>query len=215
MKKIFTYKPLLLVLLLLSMTSNLFAQTIKLNINNQEVQTTIAPIQEAGTTLVPLRVVSENLNASVKWDGATQTVTINKEQTEIKLTLNHTNVLVNGTTKQLAIAPKSINGTTMVPIRFVSDNLDSQVNWDSRSRTVFIHELNQNSSNSTTTVPNEVTSPSNDSDLSNTSTVYVTIKEGTKYHKQNCRYVTNNPSKNISLSSALNDGYEACKVCKP
>ena len=44
-------------------------------------------------------------------------------------------------------------------------------------------------------------------------TVYIT-NTGEKYHSSGCRYLSK--SKNsISLSDALNQGYEACKVCKP
>lgn len=44
-------------------------------------------------------------------------------------------------------------------------------------------------------------------------TVYVT-KSGKKYHTAECRY-TNNNSTALSLSDAINKGYEACKICKP
>ena len=44
-------------------------------------------------------------------------------------------------------------------------------------------------------------------------TVFIT-NTGEKYHSSDCRYLSK--SKNsISLSDALNQGYEACKVCKP
>ncbi|WP_243118594.1 stalk domain-containing protein [Cellulosilyticum sp. WCF-2] len=133
----------ILVTLILSV-STVFATDIKLNINNQYVTTTVAPVQENGTTLVPLRVVSENLGASVGWDGPTQTITINKENADIKLVLGSKNVTVNGAVKQLSVAPKSINGTTMVPIRFVSENLSSTVTW--KNGTVFVTSTNNQTS---------------------------------------------------------------------
>jgi hypothetical protein len=37
-----------------------------------------APYIENGTTLVPVRFVSEALGATVSWDGASKTVTITK-----------------------------------------------------------------------------------------------------------------------------------------
>lgn len=44
-------------------------------------------------------------------------------------------------------------------------------------------------------------------------TVYIT-NTGEKYHSSGCRYLSK--SKNsIALSDALNQGFEACKVCKP
>lgn len=44
-------------------------------------------------------------------------------------------------------------------------------------------------------------------------TVYIT-SSGEKYHKERCRYVKNKAIE-ISLSKALHDGYDSCKVCKP
>lgn len=123
--------PLLVTLLLCINT--VFAADIKLNINNILVKPTVAPIQESGTTLVPLRIVSENLGAIVKWNGATQEITITKGTTEIKLYIGKKTVYVNDTPKELMVAPKTINGTTMVPIRFVSENLNCTVNWQNQT----------------------------------------------------------------------------------
>lgn len=132
MKKISRRMIPLLVTLLLCINT-VFAADIKLNINNILVKPTVAPIQESGTTLVPLRIVSENLGAIVKWNGATQEVTITKGTTEIKLYIGKKIVYVNGTPKELTVAPKTINGTTMVPIRFVSENLNCTVNWQNQT----------------------------------------------------------------------------------
>lgn len=129
MKRISRRMISLLVTLLLC-TNAIFAADIKLNINNTFVKPAVAPIQESGTTLVPLRIVSENLGATVKWDGATQKATITKGTTEIKLYIGKKTVYVNDTAKELTVAPKTINGTTMVPIRFVSENLNCTVGWE-------------------------------------------------------------------------------------
>lgn len=44
-------------------------------------------------------------------------------------------------------------------------------------------------------------------------TVYIT-KTGEKYHVNDCRYLSHSKF-SIELSDALNQGYEACKVCRP
>jgi hypothetical protein len=49
---------------------------IKLVINGQQVNTDVPPQIVNGTTLVPIRVISESLGAKVNWDGDTQTVTV-------------------------------------------------------------------------------------------------------------------------------------------
>ena len=43
--------------------------------------------------------------------------------------------------------------------------------------------------------------------------VYIT-NTGEKYHTENCRYLSHSKIE-IELAKALEQGYEACKVCKP
>lgn len=120
------------------MVSTVFAQEINLLINDIFIYPEMAPRQENGTTLVPLRVVSENLGALVEWDGATQSITIVQDATEIKLKIGDKKVWVNGNIKELAVAPRSIEGTTMIPIRFISENLDCSVDWNSENKIITI-----------------------------------------------------------------------------
>ena len=115
-----------------------FASEIILNINGSAVATTVAPYQSNGTTLVPLRVVSENLGAKVDWNQQTKTVTITQDATTINLTLGSKIAKVNGEEKTLNLAPQIKNSTTMVPIRFVSENLNCDVNWDKETQTVTV-----------------------------------------------------------------------------
>ena len=44
-------------------------------------------------------------------------------------------------------------------------------------------------------------------------TVYIT-KTGTKYHKEDCRYLSKSKI-SIDLKDVISKGYGACKVCKP
>lgn len=132
-------KLLALLFALMMFASPAMAQDITLKINGQTVQPAVAPVLEDGTTLVPIRVVSENLGAAVDWNGEDRSVTITKDASTMRLVLDQKAVSVNGQASELAVAPKSINGTTMVPIRFVSQNLDCAVEWDGDSQTVKIN----------------------------------------------------------------------------
>ncbi|BFH67321.1 hypothetical protein J27TS7_15760 [Paenibacillus dendritiformis] len=95
-------------------------------------------IVKNGNTLVPLRGVFEALKADVKWDQPTQTATATKGNTTIKLTIGQTTAYVNGKAVQLAAKGETINGSTMVPLRFVSEALGGEVKWDSKTMTAYI-----------------------------------------------------------------------------
>ena len=49
--------------------------------------------------------------------------------------------------------------------------------------------------------------------VKNSSSIYIT-RTGKKYHRSNCRCLAKSKIK-ISLSKAKNQGYTACKICKP
>lgn len=115
---------------------------ITLEINGSIVKPSAAPVIENGTTLVPIRIISQNLGCTVDWDGATQGITITKDSKVIKLQIGKTNATVNGANQTLSVAPKIIDSTTMVPIRFISQSLDAYVNWDAESRTVQVSDTN-------------------------------------------------------------------------
>ena len=129
---------LVMVLAMFMLVSPALASDITLEINGQIVATDADPVIENGTTLVPLRVVSENLGAEVNWNAKTCQVDIHKNGTDILLTIDKRDVLVNGNHKTSRIAPKILKNRTMVPIRFVSENLGAYVNWDQDTRTVQI-----------------------------------------------------------------------------
>jgi hypothetical protein len=95
-------------------------------------------------TLVPLRAVVEHLGGSIVWDAKTRQVTLKARGTTITLTIGKSTALVNG--KSLAIDPKNSkvvpvlsSSRTMLPLRFVSENLGLQVGWDAETRTITVN----------------------------------------------------------------------------
>lgn len=87
----------------------------------------IAPYVKNKSTLVPLRLIAENLGVTVSWASKTKTITLVKEKTVITLTLGKKVATVNGQNKTLAVAPEAKYGVTMVPVRFISENLGASV----------------------------------------------------------------------------------------
>ncbi|WP_144530119.1 copper amine oxidase N-terminal domain-containing protein, partial [Peribacillus simplex] len=79
-----------------------------------------APVMSGGSVLVPMRAIFESLDASVKWDQKTQTITSVKGSSQIKLKMGSKQAVVNGKNVTLDSAPRMVKGTTMVPLRFVA-----------------------------------------------------------------------------------------------
>lgn len=68
-----------------------------------------------GRVRVPIRFVSEKMGASVSWEQATKTVTIEGEGLSITLQVDNPTVRVNGQAKTLDAPPILYNDRVMVP----------------------------------------------------------------------------------------------------
>ncbi len=96
------------------------------------------PIIEDGSTLIPIRAVSEALGADVKWDGDDQCAIISKGNKTIKLYIGSNTAYINNKPYSIDAAAEMINNRTMVPLRFVAEALDAEIEWDGETRTVNI-----------------------------------------------------------------------------
>lgn len=107
-------------------------------INGQVQSFTQPAVTINGSTMVPMRAIFEKLGAEIKWNGETRTVTATKGNTVIILTLDRGIAYINGDPVKLTSKAQSINGNTMVPLRFVSEALGAAVKWDGVTRTAYI-----------------------------------------------------------------------------
>ena len=99
------------------------------------------PMQIKGSTLVPMRDIFEALGATVKFDKASQTVYGQKGATAIILPLGALTATVNGQPQTLPEPAQLIAGTTLVPLRFISESLGASVGWDPATSTVTIQTV--------------------------------------------------------------------------
>ena len=109
-----------------------------LNINGEKIEVTAPYIAGEGTTLVPLRVISEAFGAEVTWDGETKSVKIVDGTTEIALQIESNTAVVNGEEKTLDAAPELTNDTTMVPLRFISETLGAELGYVHETQSITV-----------------------------------------------------------------------------
>lgn len=99
-----------------------------------------APVIVSGRTFLPIRAVIEAMGGTVAWDGSTSKVTIVFNKQTINLWIGKTTATVNGAAKNLDVAPYiSSTGRTMLPLRFVTENLGCNVIWNGPEQTVTIN----------------------------------------------------------------------------
>ncbi|MFJ5566576.1 copper amine oxidase N-terminal domain-containing protein [Lysinibacillus xylanilyticus] len=132
MKKIFSGIFLAMILMLTSLPAYAAHSTIK--IDGVVVTTDAAPETKNNRTMVPLRVISENLGATVNWTDSKVTLTNNKMQ--ITLQPNSNTVIKNGKIELLDVKPYLKNSRLFVPIRFIAETFGCQVNYQNSTVTV-------------------------------------------------------------------------------
>ncbi len=96
------------------------------------------PVNKDGSVLVPMRAIFEKLGAEISWNNTERSVTATKGGVTIYLRIGSTQPTVNGIVKPLEVPAQLVNSYTMVPVRFISESLGAEVNWDQASQTVYI-----------------------------------------------------------------------------
>ena len=87
-------------------------------------------INSDNRTLVPIRFVSEALDATVDWNEEARTVTITRGETVIVMTIGEESYTVNGEARTTDTAPIiNEDSRTLVPVRFVSEALGATVDY--------------------------------------------------------------------------------------
>ncbi|MED3802619.1 copper amine oxidase N-terminal domain-containing protein [Lysinibacillus xylanilyticus] len=144
MKKIWTMllAAILIVPLVLQPVTAQAARAITIYVDGVQLKTDQPPAMVQGRVMLPLRAIFEALDASVDWDRKKQTVTATKGDTTVVLKIKSRVATINNKTVTLDVPAQILGGRTMVPVRFVSEALGQDVDWNSRSQVVTINSDN-------------------------------------------------------------------------
>ncbi|WP_342547461.1 stalk domain-containing protein [Paenibacillus sp. FSL P2-0089] len=139
MKKLVSLLGISLLALVLAVPAFAADKPIKVYINGSNLAFTAGTSYlKNNTVLVPFRVIFEKLGLQVLWDSKTGTVTGTGTGLDISLKVGSKRASVNGTVKQLTVAPVSNAGTTYIPLRFIAEATGGTAVWDAASRSVKI-----------------------------------------------------------------------------
>ena len=112
------------------------AQAISVTLNGNNVPLNPPPIERAGRVLIPLRGVFEQLGATVVYSNGQINAT--RGRRTVSLNIGSTQAMVDGQPQTIDVAPFIIGASTYVPLRFVSQALGAQVNWDGNNQLVSV-----------------------------------------------------------------------------
>lgn len=118
-------------------------------VNQQQLDPPLSPIIFNDRALVPAREIFEAVGATVTYTADTQRVEVYDGSTYIRMNINDNVAYVNGEKTAIPdnVVPKLINkvgedAKTMVPVRFISETIGMDVNFDSSQGSILIESPN-------------------------------------------------------------------------
>lgn len=96
----------------------------------------VVPVMDNGRTLLPIRRVLETFGGTVEWKNPTVICSLNG--VEVSLRVGERTATVGGETVELDVPAKLVNGRTLVPVRFVSENLGLTVGYAAAHQIVVV-----------------------------------------------------------------------------
>ncbi len=127
----------LILIILFMLPCLVSANSIGLYIDGREIVCDVAPIIQNDRTLVPVRAIFEAFGADCSWNEAKQSVSISGSK-KIILYIGSKTAYVNNAKTTLDCAPIIQNDRTLVPVRFISETLNYNVDWDGVNKNVYI-----------------------------------------------------------------------------
>ncbi len=100
-------------------------------LNNNAYKADATPKIINGRTMVPIRVIAEAFGANVDWIASTNTINITLDNKNVEM-------IVGKTTEGMDVPPTVINGRTFVPLRYVSEVLDANIDWNQETNKISI-----------------------------------------------------------------------------
>ena len=115
-------------------------------IGDRRVELPVAPQIFNNRTMVPLRFLVEAFGARVQWVAARREIQITYRDIFITLWIGETRVVIENLLdpgrppiqKHLDVYPYLVQGTTMVPIRFISEEFDANIQWEAATQEIII-----------------------------------------------------------------------------
>jgi hypothetical protein len=97
----------------------------------------VEPFIKDDRTIVPLRNLAETFGCEVTWTEPGR-IDLNREDISITMYIDNPVYTAGGIEKTLDVPPFIKDGRTMVPLRFIAEEFDCQVEYEETTETVFI-----------------------------------------------------------------------------
>lgn len=114
------------------------APEIRVILDGEKLVFDVDPTIIESRTLVPMRDMFEAFGLKVEWDNANRIAMGTSSETAISFTIGSKNVMFNGEEKTIDVPARIINERTMIPLRFLSENMGYNVVWVGTSNLILL-----------------------------------------------------------------------------
>ncbi|MBB3114595.1 alpha-tubulin suppressor-like RCC1 family protein [Paenibacillus phyllosphaerae] len=118
-------------------------EPISITLNGEPVYLSSGVMTRNNQSFVPLRSVFEKLGAKIAFNNETKIATVERATangTKISISIDtlRGDTTLNGQAVNLATKPFSVNGTSYLPLRFISEQLGAKVEWSQQQLKIII-----------------------------------------------------------------------------
>ncbi|MBN2981913.1 copper amine oxidase N-terminal domain-containing protein [Cohnella algarum] len=111
---------------------------IKVLLNGEPLRFNQNPVAMDGRTFVEFRTLFEAFGYEVFYENATKKITAESDSRYIEMTIGADIAFVNGTAVEVNKQLTTLNGRTLVGVKFLADLSGKEVSWESAAKTVVI-----------------------------------------------------------------------------
>ena len=113
---------------------------LKVYLNGELIGSDVPPTIINDSTMVPIRVISQALDANVVWNGANRSIAIKSGNVSLTMFIDNPVMYLGSKEVHLPSAPVIRYDRTLVPLRAISEAFGIQPKWNGESRTVTLEK---------------------------------------------------------------------------
>lgn len=164
-----------------------------------------APVIINNRTFFPVRSIIEEIGGEVSWNENAKEITLRYNSNTIILNIDNTTAYLNNQSYTLDAAPVIINDRVFLPIRFIAESFDFDVEWNEADNKIIITKSDIISNQVTDKEEEEETENGNDVLI-----VYFSRTGTTKKLAENIHNITNGDIVEITPVEAYPEDYDEC-----
>ena len=116
-------------------------ENIHVYVEGEKITFDVSPQIINGRTMVPIRAIAEKLNINIQWVPSDKVVKMQTNTKEISMYIGSNWCECNKYSIFLDSPPIIQDGRTLVPLRFIAEQLNMKVDWDGIKKRIDIHSI--------------------------------------------------------------------------